>query len=167
MRSLWADKYDLREACDNTLQVAERCEVTFSEGANYMPHFPVPAGESELTWFLKEVEAGLGRRYPEGIPPEARARADRETSVIAQMGFPGYFLVVADFINWAKAHRIRVGPGAVQRRARSSPTHWASRSWTRSSTGCCSSASSTLNGCRCLTSISTSTSAGAARSFAT
>ena len=111
MRSLWADKYDLREACDNTLQVAERCEVTFAEGANYMPQFPVPAGESELTWFLQEVEAGLRRRYPDGIPPEARARADRETSVIAQMGFPGYFLVVADFINWAKAHRIRVGPG--------------------------------------------------------
>ena len=111
MRSLWADKYDLREACDNTLQVAERCEVTFAEGANYMPQFPVPAGESELSWFLQEVEAGLRRRYPDGIPPEARARADRETSVIAQMGFPGYFLVVADFINWAKAHRIRVGPG--------------------------------------------------------
>ncbi len=111
MRSLWADKYDLREACDNTLQVAERCEVTFVEGANYMPHFPVPAGESEQTWFLKEVEAGLRRRYPHGIRPEARARADQETSVIAQMGFPGYFLVVADFINWAKAHGIRVGPG--------------------------------------------------------
>ena len=111
MRSLWADKYDLREACDNTLRVAERCEVTFAEGANYMPQFPVPAGESELSWFLQEVEAGLHRRYPDGIPPEARARADRETSVIAQMGFPGYFLVVADFINWAKAHGIRVGPG--------------------------------------------------------
>jgi DNA polymerase III subunit alpha len=111
MRSLWADKYDLQVACDNTLLVAEQCEVTFTEGANYMPRYPVPAGESEQTWFVREVEAGLHRRYPEGISDEARARADRETSVILQMGFPSYFLVVADFINWAKAHGIRVGPG--------------------------------------------------------
>ena len=76
MRSLWADKYDLREACDNTLLIAERCEVTFAEGANYMPRFPVPEGETERSWFVKEVETGLRRRFPDGIPPEAQARAD-------------------------------------------------------------------------------------------
>jgi DNA polymerase-3 subunit alpha len=111
MRSLWADKHDLRAACDNTLRVAEQCEVSFTEGANYMPRFPVPEGETEQSWFVHQVEAGLHRRYPNGITSQARARADHETSVIAQMGFPGYFLVVADFINWAKANGIRVGPG--------------------------------------------------------
>ncbi|MEO7259828.1 MAG: DNA polymerase III subunit alpha [Jatrophihabitantaceae bacterium] len=111
MRSLWADKHDLREACDNTLLIAERCEVTFKESANYMPVFPVPDGESEQSWFVKEVETGLAVRYPNGIPAEVRKQAEYEVGVIIQMGFPGYFLVVADFINWAKENGIRVGPG--------------------------------------------------------
>ncbi|MBV9594117.1 MAG: DNA polymerase III subunit alpha, partial [Actinobacteria bacterium] len=112
MRSLWADKHDLREACDNTLLIAERCDVSFTEGnGTYMPRYPVPAGEDENSWFVKEVEAGLLRRYPQGIPAEVRRQADYEVGVIAQMGFPGYFLVVADFINWAKENGIRVGPG--------------------------------------------------------
>ncbi len=111
MRSLWADKHDLPEACDNTLLIAERCDVTFAEGANYMPRFPVPAGEDENSWFVKEVEKGLLYRYPGGIPAEVRKQADYEVGVIIQMGFPGYFLVVADFINWAKDNGIRVGPG--------------------------------------------------------
>ena len=111
MRSLWEDKYDLREACDNTLLIAERCDVSFDESANYMPRFPVPAGESEQSWFVREVERGLHARYPDGISTAVRKRADYEADVIAQMGFAGYFLVVADFINWAKEHGIRVGPG--------------------------------------------------------
>jgi DNA polymerase III subunit alpha len=111
MRSLWADKHDLREACDNTLLVAERCQVEFAEGANYMPRYPVPEGETEESWFVKEVDTGLLRRYPDGVPDDARRRADYEVGVVVQMGFPGYFLVVADFINWAKANGIRVGPG--------------------------------------------------------
>ncbi len=111
MRSLWADKYELREACDNTLLIAERCEVSFDESKSYMPRFPVPEGEDETSWFVKETERGLLARYPNGIPAEVRKRADFEVSVITQMGFPGYFLVVADFINWAKENGIRVGPG--------------------------------------------------------
>ncbi|MDQ2838783.1 MAG: DNA polymerase III subunit alpha [Actinomycetota bacterium] len=111
MRSLWADKYDLRVACDNTLLIAERCHVEFNEAANYMPRFSVPDGEDEQSWFVKEVEQGLLHRYPDGIPAEVRKQADYEVGVIAQMGFPGYFLVVADFINWAKENGIRVGPG--------------------------------------------------------
>jgi DNA polymerase-3 subunit alpha len=111
MRSLWADKYDLREACDNTLLIAERCEVEFNENANFMPRFGVPEGEDEQSWFVKEVEKGLVRRYPGGIPADVRKQADFEVGVILQMGFPGYFLVVADFINWAKENGIRVGPG--------------------------------------------------------
>jgi DNA polymerase-3 subunit alpha len=112
MRSLWADKHDLREACDNTLLIAERCEVSFSEGnGTYMPRFPVPPGEDENSWFVKEVESGLHRRYPKGIPDAVRKQADYEVEVVISMGFPGYFLVVADFINWAKENGIRVGPG--------------------------------------------------------
>jgi DNA polymerase-3 subunit alpha len=112
MRSLWADKYDLRSACDNTLLIAERCEVGFTEGnGTYMPRFPVPEGETEPSWFAKEVEKGLLRRFPGGVPAEVRAQADYEVGVILQMNFAGYFLVVADFINWAKDNGIRVGPG--------------------------------------------------------
>ncbi|TQJ32354.1 DNA polymerase-3 subunit alpha [Microbacterium sp. SLBN-146] len=102
---------DHPEACDATLLIAERCEVEFNTSANYMPRFPVPDGETEESWFVKEVENGLRERYPDGIPDAVRAQAEYETGVISQMGFPGYFLVVADFINWAKRNGIRVGPG--------------------------------------------------------
>lgn len=102
---------DHPEACDNTLLIAERCEVKFDTEANYMPRFPVPEGETEDTWFVKEVERGLKERYPNGFSQEVRERADYEMGVIRQMGFPGYFLVVADFINWSKRNGIRVGPG--------------------------------------------------------
>ncbi|MCZ2847640.1 DNA polymerase III subunit alpha [Modestobacter sp. VKM Ac-2978] len=99
------------EACDNTLLIAEQCEVQFTEGADLMPRFPLPEGEDETSWFVKEVEAGLHKRYPAGIPDHVRKQADYEVGIITQMGFPGYFLVVADFINWAKDNGIRVGPG--------------------------------------------------------
>ncbi len=112
MRDLWEHRHGLKEACDNTLLIAERCDVSFTEGnGTYMPVFPVPEGESEETWLLKEVDRGLAVRYPGGVTEEVRARADFEMGVILQMGFPGYFLVVADFINWAKDQGIRVGPG--------------------------------------------------------
>ncbi len=102
---------DHPEACDSTLLIAERCNAEFNTSANYMPRYPVPPGETEQSWFVKEVENGLAVRYPGGVPDDVRKRADYETDVIVQMGFPGYFLVVADFINWAKRNGIRVGPG--------------------------------------------------------
>ncbi|MHA7221093.1 DNA polymerase III subunit alpha [Arthrobacter sp. RHLT1-20] len=108
MRAIFSDHPD---ACDNTLLIAERCDVQFNENASYMPRFPVPEGEDEQSWFVKEVENGLHYRYPKGIPDHVRKQADFEVGVITQMGFPGYFLVVADFINWAKNNGIRVGPG--------------------------------------------------------
>ncbi len=112
MRALWADRYGLPEACDNTLWIAERCEVEFTEGnGTFMPRFPVPDGETEESWLVKEVDQGLAYRYPDGVPDEVRRQADYELGVIRSMGFPGYFLVVADFINWAKDNGIRVGPG--------------------------------------------------------
>ncbi|MBX9246518.1 DNA polymerase III subunit alpha [Actinotalea ferrariae] len=108
MRRIWDE---LPEACDNTLLLAEQCEVSFNTSANYMPNYPCPPGEDETSWFVKEVERGLHVRYPDGIPDDVRRQAEFETEVITGMGFPGYFLVVADFINWAKDNGIRVGPG--------------------------------------------------------
>jgi DNA polymerase-3 subunit alpha len=109
MRKVWAE---LPEACDNTLAIAERCETHFDEGTGtYMAQFPVPAGETEESWFVKEVRRGLEARFPEGVPDYATEQAEFETAVIAGKGYSGYFLVVADFINWAKNNGIRVGPG--------------------------------------------------------
>ena len=109
MRHLWRE---LPEACDNTLLIAQRCDVEFTEreGA-FMPRFPCPEGEDETSLFIKEVERGLKVRYPAGVPDEVRKQAAYETEVIVSKGYPGYFLVVADFIGWAKRNGIRVGPG--------------------------------------------------------
>jgi DNA polymerase-3 subunit alpha len=108
MRELFAE---LPEACDNTLLVAQRCEISFREGENLLPQFPVPQGESEESWLEKEVARGLAMRFPEGVPQEHLKRAAYEVQVICQMGFPGYFLVVADLVNYARKKGIRVGPG--------------------------------------------------------
>ncbi|MGC0273479.1 DNA polymerase III subunit alpha [Pseudactinotalea sp. Z1739] len=109
MRELFRD---YPQACDNTLLVAEQCEVTFTEEVGrYMPHFPVPEGEDEVSYFTQQVELGLHQRYPNGIPDDVRAQANYEHEVITSKGYAGYYLVVADFINWAKSQGIRVGPG--------------------------------------------------------
>ncbi|MEZ5095138.1 MAG: DNA polymerase III subunit alpha [Nocardioides sp.] len=112
MRELWEHRNGLKEACDNTLLIAERCEVSFTEGnGTYMPKFPCPGGHTEETWLRAEVERGLAERYPGGVSEAVQERMEFEMGVISSMGFPGYFLVVADFINWAKGNGIRVGPG--------------------------------------------------------
>jgi DNA polymerase-3 subunit alpha len=107
MRELFAD---YPEACDNTLAIADRCEVEFPK-RELMPNFPVPEGETEASWFEKEVALGMQRRFPNGIPEAQAKQAEYEIAMIKQMGFPGYFLVVADFIGWARKQGIRVGPG--------------------------------------------------------
>jgi DNA polymerase-3 subunit alpha len=109
MRQLWRE---IPEACDNTLLIAQRCEVEFDEGADLMPTFEVPAGETEDSWLRAEVHRGLEARLrgPD-IPAAYRERADFELGVIIQMGFPGYFLVVADLCRHARDSGIRVGPG--------------------------------------------------------
>ncbi|QOC92633.1 DNA polymerase III subunit alpha [Micromonospora craniellae] len=100
------------EGCRNTLLVAERVDPAgMFEFRNLMPRFPVPEGETEESWFRKETFAGLARRYPQGIPEGHVVQAEYELGVIIQMGFPSYFLVVADFIQWAKNQGIAVGPG--------------------------------------------------------
>jgi DNA polymerase III subunit alpha len=108
MRRVW---HEVPAACDNTLLVAERCEVSFAEGADLMPRVEVPAGENEESWLVKEVERGLARRFPAGIPDGHRKQAEYEVGVICQLSYPGYFLVVADLVRHAHESGIRVGPG--------------------------------------------------------
>jgi DNA polymerase-3 subunit alpha len=109
MRAQWDSEFP--EACDNTLLVAERVHVEFAEGQDLMPRAPVPEGESEQSWLVKEVELGLQRRFPDGVPQRYRTQAEYEVGVICQMGYPGYFLVTADLIQYAKSVGIRCGPG--------------------------------------------------------
>ena len=109
MREVWRE---LPDACDNTLLIAERCNINFVEGQDLLPSFAVPAGETENTWLVKEVEIGLNRRFNGNkIPKEHLERAKFELAVVEQMGFPGYFLVVADLCRHAREEGIRVGPG--------------------------------------------------------
>ncbi len=96
--------------CDSTLLIAERAEVSFTK-SNLMPRYPLPDGETEQSWLRKEVWAGMDRRYPDGYDEQRRNQAEYEIGVIERMGFCSYFLVVADFIMWAKRNGIRVGPG--------------------------------------------------------
>ena len=97
-------------ACENTLEIAERCNISFDEEANYMPEFPVPEGENESSWFLREVNAGLHRRYGAEIPEEVRSRADYEMKSSFRWASRATS-VVSDYIRWARSQGIRVGPG--------------------------------------------------------
>ncbi|MDQ1715124.1 MAG: polymerase subunit alpha, partial [Frankiaceae bacterium] len=111
MRRLWDG--EVPGACDNTLDIAERIgdyKEVFRH-RNLMPRFEVPAGESEQTWLSKEVAIGLEQRFPNGVPEDRKVQAEYEVGVICQMGFPGYFLVTADLVRYAKKTGIRVGPG--------------------------------------------------------
>ncbi|MGR3933421.1 DNA polymerase III subunit alpha [Streptomyces sp. BRA346] len=101
-----------QEGCRNTLLVAEQIDNTgWFEKRDLMPRFDVPEGYTEVTWFQEEVRKGMAQRFPGGIPEDRQKLAEYEMDVIIQMGFPGYFLVVADFIMWAKNNGIAVGPG--------------------------------------------------------
>ncbi|GAA4598441.1 DNA polymerase III subunit alpha [Planotetraspora phitsanulokensis] len=101
-----------QEGCRNTLMVAEKVDPSDMFGyKNLMPSFPMPEGQTEEEFFRETVWAGMRRRYPDGFDDERRERAEYEMGIILQMGFPSYFLVVADFIMWAKENGIRVGPG--------------------------------------------------------
>ena len=108
MRKLFSDFPD---ACDNTLLIAERCNVTLREGENLLPQFEVPEGESEDSWLTKLANQGLAERLQGQIPTAYQERLDYELGVMIKMGFPGYFLVVSDLCAHAREVGIRVGPG--------------------------------------------------------
>ena len=99
------------ESCDNTLLIAERCNTTMREGENLLPQFPVPNNEGEDSWLIKQANLGLAKKMNGKIPANYQERLDFELDVMIKMGFPGYFLVVADLCNHAREVGIRVGPG--------------------------------------------------------
>jgi DNA polymerase III subunit alpha len=98
-------------ACENTLLVAERCNVELEFGNNKLPRLEVPEGHDLQSWLRHEVYRGAAERYGDPIPSDARQRIDYELSVINQLGFAGYFLIVTDLCRHAREHGIRVGPG--------------------------------------------------------
>ncbi|MEV6494989.1 DNA polymerase III subunit alpha, partial [Actinoplanes sp. NPDC051633] len=100
------------QGCRNTLLVAEKVDTTgMFDFHNLMPRFPIPDGHTEESYFRHVAFEGLRRRFPDGIPDTHVKQAEYELGIIIQMGFPSYFLVVADFIQWAKNEGIAVGPG--------------------------------------------------------
>lgn len=124
MKSLF---HDIPEAIDNTLQIAERCNLKFKlkdekgKAIYHLPSFPTKEGETVKDAIARLSHEGLEARFveaeargeavPEEKKPEYKKRLDYELSIIDRMGFNGYFLIVQDFINWAKNHEIPVGPG--------------------------------------------------------
>ncbi|MEY3516414.1 MAG: hypothetical protein RIS67_631, partial [Pseudomonadota bacterium] len=114
MAALFAD---IPEALANSVELAKRCNLELSLGTYFLPDFPVPEGHTLDSWIRKEARDGLERRLqsfplaPGHDQSAYLARLDLELDVIIRMGFPGYFLIVADFINWGKAQGIPVGPG--------------------------------------------------------
>ena len=101
---------DFPEACDNTVELAEKCNVEL-ERDSILPRFPLPEGETEDSWFRKRVQEGLVKRYGDPVPDEVQERADYEMGIIIQQGFPAYFLIVQEYIEWARSQGIGVGPG--------------------------------------------------------
>ncbi|HQN65920.1 MAG TPA: DNA polymerase III subunit alpha [Methylophilus sp.] len=117
MHELFAD---MPEALQNSVEIARRCNLTLTLGKNYLPDFPTPDRESLNDYLIAQSHTGLHERLLELYPDEAlrvnktpdyEKRLTFECQIINQMGFAGYFLIVADFINWAKSHGVPVGPG--------------------------------------------------------
>jgi DNA polymerase-3 subunit alpha len=103
---------EVPEACDNTLWIAERADVTIEFGDLQLPEFPVPEGYATAADYLRELTfEGARYRWGENLVPEAAERLAYELKVIADMGFSSYFLIVWDLIRHARSHDIRVGPG--------------------------------------------------------
>ena len=102
---------DVPEAIKNTRKIADRCNVEIELGKNLLPTFEVPQGETEMSYLRKISERGLRERYGDKPSKEATERLEYELGVIERMGFPGYFLIVHDYVNWAKNNGVIVGPG--------------------------------------------------------
>jgi len=101
---------DTPEAIDNTVKIAEACDVELTLGVNILPKFKTPNGKSDVDYLRELCEDGIKRRYKE-ITPEVRERLEWELDTINKMGFASYFLIVADFVKYAKGEGIVVGPG--------------------------------------------------------
>ncbi|MBV9576389.1 MAG: DNA polymerase III subunit alpha, partial [Gammaproteobacteria bacterium] len=116
MQALFAD---MPAALENTVEIAKRCNVTFTLGKNRLPHFPVPEGSTTEDYLTEIAKQGLHKRLQTLFTAADistkqtvyEQRLERELKVINDMGFAGYFLIVADFTKWAKENDIPVGPG--------------------------------------------------------
>ncbi|HUL46736.1 MAG TPA: DNA polymerase III subunit alpha [Steroidobacteraceae bacterium] len=108
MSALFAD---LPEALANSVEIARRCSLQLNLGEARLPQYPVPAGSSTEEFLRAEAARGLAARFPAGATAAYRERLASELAVICQMGFAGYFLIVADFIRWARENGVPVGPG--------------------------------------------------------
>ena len=118
MQALFAD---LPEALENSVEIARRCNLELSLGKNYLPEFPIPDGLGIDDYFRRQAREGLEKRLAALFDPRSPdfaaqrkpydERLETELDVIISMGFPGYFLIVADFIQWAKHNGVPVGPG--------------------------------------------------------
>jgi len=111
---------DFPQALENSVEIARRCAFEFTLGKSRLPDFPTPNKESIEDYLRTQARSGLEKRlaalYPDEakraeVAPRYQERLEFEAKTIIQMGFPGYFLIVADFINWAKTHGVPVGPG--------------------------------------------------------
>ncbi len=101
---------DCPEALENTVRIAEKCRLEFDFNSRHLPRFPLEEGQDALTVLREKCLEGFARRYPDPAP-EIRERLDYEINMIAQMGFVDYFLIVGDFIAFARSRDIPVGPG--------------------------------------------------------
>ncbi len=99
------------ESLETTLEIAARCEVEIELGRQLIPSYPVPDGTDDREYLRARVEAGLRERYGDPPPAHALERMDLELAVIDRMGFNSYFLIVWDFVSFAKANSVAVGPG--------------------------------------------------------
>ncbi len=110
---------DLPEALENSVEIAQRCNLELNLGKNFLPEFPLPEGQSVESHLRAEAQRGLAQRLEAAENAQALAahqdeyetRLNHELAVIQEMGFPGYFLIVADFIQWARDNAVPVGPG--------------------------------------------------------
>ncbi|MGH8737192.1 MAG: DNA polymerase III subunit alpha [Burkholderiales bacterium] len=111
---------DIPQALENSVEIARRCNLEIELGKSRLPAFPTPPGVTLDDYLAQQAGAGLAARLEKLFPdaagrerqvPRYRARLEFEIATIVQMGFAGYFLIVADFINWAKTHGVPVGPG--------------------------------------------------------
>lgn len=101
---------DMPEALDTTLEIAGKCRLEISFSERHLPQFPVPDGETDESYLRRLCEEALPKRY-DPVTPKVRERMDYELGVISAMGFPSYFLIVWDYVKFARDHDIPVGPG--------------------------------------------------------
>ena len=123
------------EAIENTIKIANKCDVEIELGKTHLPQFPTPEGKSSFEYMKELINEKISDRY-KVIDEKIKDRLEYELSIIEKMGFADYFLIVQDFVNWAKERKIVVGPGRGSAAGSIvsyilSP-NWADRTWTHS-----------------------------------